>query len=88
MRASTVGLGGAAAVMTQSGRSRGWAAGSLTSIASTAGAPLRCVTPCSSIRRQMSSPRTWRMHTWVPPAATIAHGWHQPLQWNIGRVHR
>ncbi len=25
---------------------------------------------------------------WVPPAAVTAHGVHQPLQWNIGNVHR
>jgi hypothetical protein len=28
------------------------------------------------------------MHTCRAPTAVTAHGKHQPLQWNIGRVHR
>ena len=57
-------------------------------VVTTVGAPLRCVTPCSVIRPQMTSPRTSRRQTWVPPIAVTAHGVHQPLQWNIGSVHR
>ena len=86
--ARIVGLGGAAATVTVSGRSTGWAAGSFTSTDSTAGAPQRWVTPSASMSSQMRSPRTARRHTCRPPAPTIAHGWHQPLQWNIGSVHR
>jgi hypothetical protein len=56
--------------------------------APTVGAPLRWVTPCSLINRQITSPRTSRRQMWVPPIAVTAHGVHQPLQWNIGSVHR
>ncbi len=86
--ASVVGLGGAAAVITVRPCSSGCAASAFTSSERTIGAPFRWVTPSSSIRRHISSPRTARRHTWRPPAATIAHGWHQPLQWNIGSVQR
>jgi hypothetical protein len=34
--------------------------------------------PASTLRRQ----------TWVPALAAMVHGKHQPLQWNIGSVHR
>ena len=54
----------------------------------TVGAALRWVTPCSRICCQIGSPRTSRRHTCVPPMAVMAHGVHQPLQWNIGSVHR
>ena len=54
----------------------------------TVGAPFRWVTRCSRISRQITSPRTSRRQTWVPPIAVTAHGVHQPLQWNIGSVHR
>ena len=37
---------------------------------------------------QTDSARTVRRQTWVAPAAVTAHGVHQPLQWNIGSVHR
>ena len=36
----------------------------------------------------ISAGRERAQHTCVPPAAAIAQGWHQPLQWNMGRVHR
>jgi hypothetical protein len=32
--------------------------------------------------------RTQRSVTWVPPTTDSDHGKHQPLQWNIGNVHR
>ena len=57
-------------------------------MATTVGAPLRWVTPSVSISCQIASPRTSRRHTWVPPTATSAQAVHQPLQWNIGSVHR
>ena len=31
---------------------------------------------------------TWRRQTWTPALTLIDHGKHQPLQWNIGSVHR
>jgi hypothetical protein len=55
---------------------------------STVGAPSRCVTPSSRMSRQTSSGSTFGRHTCVPAAAVTAHGKHQPLQWNIGSVHR
>ena len=66
----------------------GVAAGSLTIVVRTVGAALRWVTPSASISRQISSPRTARRHTWRPVIAVTAQVVHQPLQWNIGRVHR
>ncbi len=57
-------------------------------VVTTVGAPLRWVTRCSPMRPQIASPRTSRRHTCVPPTAVIPHGVHQPLQWNIGSVHR
>ena len=50
---------------------------------------LKWVTPC--VADQLATPRagsTLRRHTWVPPAAVTAQVKHQPLQWNIGSVHR
>ena len=46
------------------------------------------VTPAWSISRQMSSAWTARKQTWVPATAVSAQVVHQPLQWNIGSVHR
>ena len=57
-------------------------------VVTTVGAPLRWVTRCSPMSAQIASPRTSRRQTWVPPIAVIAQGVHQPLQWNIGSVHR
>ena len=64
------------------------AAGSEASISSTVGAPLKFVTPWASICRKISGGSMPRRHTWRPPTAVSAHGMHQPLQWNIGSVHR
>ncbi len=88
MAEMTVGLGGAPAVVTTSGRSSGAAAGELASEINTVGAPFRCVTPSAWIRPQISSGSTPRSATWVPPSAVTAHVVHQPLQWNIGSVQR
>ena len=46
------------------------------------------MTPSSRSAVQMRSGSTLRSATWVPPAAVTAQGKHQPLQWNIGSVHR
>jgi fatty-acyl-CoA synthase len=54
----------------------------------TIGAPHSRLTLCSPIAWKIGSARTWRRHTWVPPATDTDHGKHQPLQWNIGSVHR
>jgi hypothetical protein len=83
-----VGLGGAPAVVITSGRSSLRARSAFMIVVTTVGAPLRWVTPWASISCQIGSPRTSRRHTWVPPAAVTAHAVHQPLQWNIGSVHR
>src|SRR6476620_2816808 len=63
-------------------------AGSWASIFSTIGAPQRWVTRCSAISRNICAGSTLRRHIWVPPAATTAHGYDQPEQWNIGSVQR
>ncbi len=63
-------------------------AGALTSMLSTVGAPHMCVTPCSTIIGKISAGSTLRRQMCVPPIAVTDHGKHQPLQWNIGSVHR
>ena len=55
---------------------------------STVGAALKWVIPSSRSSRQISAVSSVRRHTWVPPAAVTAQVKHQPLQWNIGSVHR
>ena len=83
-----VGLGGAAAVVMTSGRSSGLASSALAIVLRTVGAPLRWVicSPCSS--SQIRSARTARRQTWRAPTAVTPQVVHQPLQWNIGSVHR
>jgi hypothetical protein len=83
-----VGDGGAPAVVITIGVSSAAAALSRRIVVTTVGAPLRWVTPCSRISDQITSPRTSRRQTCVPAIAVTAHGVHQPLQWNIGSVHR
>ena len=63
-------------------------AGAPTSMVSTVGAPHMWVTPCSTISSKISFGSTARRHTCEPPIAVTDQGKHQPLQWNIGRVHR
>ena len=55
---------------------------------STVGAALKWVIPSVRSRRQISAVSMARRQTWVPPAAVTAQVKHQPLQWNIGSVHR
>src|SRR2546430_16114060 len=85
-----VGEGGAPPVAIRSGRSRRdfGAAGSLISMMRTVGAPLKCVTPCSEMSFQTSGGSIFLSSRCRPPAPVNAHGKHQPLQWNIGSVHR
>ncbi len=86
--AIVVGLGGAPAVVMRTGRGTDPAVPAFRMVLTTVGAAFRCVTPCSRSCCQIASPRTSRRHTCVPPIAVTAHGVHQPLQWNIGSVHR
>ena len=45
--------------------------------------------PCApESRRRSPCASTLRRQTCVPAIAAIVHGKHQPLQWNIGSVHR
>ena len=60
----------------------------LSSVDMTIGAPERCVTPCSAMASYIALARTHRRHTCVPATTDSDHGKHQPLQWNIGSVHR
>src|SRR5205807_3130770 len=83
-----VGEGGAPATVMVTGDSRRWAAGSLTTPMWTVGAPLKWVTPSLSSRAQMWAGSTLRRQTWRPATAVTAQVKHQPLQWNIGSVHR
>ena len=60
----------------------------MISMLSTVGAPHIWVTPCSTIIGKISAGSTLRRQTCVPPIAVTDQGKHQPLQWNIGSVHR
>ena len=89
--AAITGDGGAAPpVITSTGWSkrRFAASGACTSMLSTIGAPHRCVTACSQIAANTAAGSTLRRHTCVAPAAVTAQVNVQPLQWNIGSVHR
>ena len=90
MPASTASGGGAAAVKNSTVCGSGFfsASGALSSVAITIGAPHRCVTLCVAIASYIAGARTARRHTWVPASTEIDHGKHQPLQWNMGSVHR
>ena len=50
--------------------------------------PHRWVTPCSAIIGKISLGSTLRRQTCVPAAAVTPQVKHQPLQWNMGSVHR
>ena len=88
LRSPNARVGGAPPVVKVNGWESGWASGDSRIIESTGGAPAMWVTPAWSISRQMSSARIARRHTWVPATAVSAHVVHQPLQWNIGSVHK
>ena len=90
MPASTACGGGAAAVLkvTVWAKSRLSASSALTSVAMTIGAPQRWVTPWSAMASYIAFARTQRRQTWVPAWTASVQGKHQPLQWNIGSVHR
>ena len=90
MAASTASGGGAAAVTNSTlwGSGRFSSARALSSVDMTMGAPHRCVTLCSAMASKMAFARTQRRHTCVPATAESVQGKHQPLQWNIGSVHR
>jgi hypothetical protein len=90
MAASTASGGGAAAVKNRTvwDRGRFSAAGALSSVDMTIGAPHRWVTPWSAMASYMGLARTARRHTWVPATIESDQGKHQPLQWNMGSVQR
>ena len=46
------------------------------------------VTPCFGISSKIFAGSTLRRQTLMPADAATVHGKHQPLQWNIGSVHR
>ena len=64
------------------------AGGALAIMFSTVGAPPMCVTPCRAMLSKMTPAVKWRRHTLVPPCMATPHGRFQPLQWNMGTVHR
>src|SRR5437660_1227220 len=90
MAASTASGGGAAAVKNSTTCGSGFFSfsGALSNVAITIGAPHRCVTFWFAIASYIAVARTARRHTCVPATTEIDHGKHQPLQWNIGSVHK
>ena len=86
---STWGAGGApAVVMVSPDRSWPAAAGDEYMDVSTVGAQHMWVTPLSPISLYISTGSTRLRQTWVAPMAVTPHVKHQPLQWNMGSVHR
>src|SRR5205823_10982283 len=83
-----VGDGGAAAVNRCTGRGRRAAPGSFTSITRTVGAAQKWVASPAMKSRQISGGSTLGMQTLAAPAAAQDQVMVQPLQWNMGRVHR
>ena len=55
---------------------------------SSVGAAQKCVTVSSRISSHSRSGSVVSVHSDVAPAAATAQGNYQPLQWNIGSVHR
>ena len=90
MAASTASGGGAAAVANCTTCGNGFfsCAGALSSVDITIGAPHRCVTLCVTMASYIAGARTARKQTWVPATTDSVQVKHQPLQWNIGSVHR
>jgi hypothetical protein len=92
IRNSTVGGGGAPPTMTDTffpaGSGRRSSGAALTIMESTVGAPPMWVTPWRDTASKMAAPVTLRRQTLVPPCAATPHDMHQPLQWNMGTVHR
>src|SRR5256885_9409599 len=43
---------------------------------------------CARMASKTARLSTLRRHTCVPASIATVHGKHQPLQWNIGSVHR
>src|SRR5437868_1413625 len=83
----SVGEGGAPAVKRRTLRESLPAAGFAINMVQTVGAAQKCVTPSrNSCHTRSGSMRG--MQTLQEPAAAVAHGKHQPLQWNIGSVQR
>src|ERR1700681_639268 len=83
-----VGDGGAPPAATRTWWERGAALESLASMISTVGAALKLVIRSLSSSCQISEGSIRGTQMLAAPAAAIAHVWLQPLQWNMGRVHR
>ena len=54
----------------------------------TTGAPHMWLTRCEPIAEKIEVASVERRQTWTPACSVIVYGKHQPLQWNIGSVHR
>ncbi len=89
-RSSSAGVGGAPPVPMRTGRGGRPlpASGSQMVMVRTVGAAQKWVTPDSRMCCQMSLGSSRGRHRCTPPTAVTAQLKHQPLQWNIGSVHR
>ena len=83
----SVGEGGAPAAKSRTGLTSVCAAGSFMSMVQTVGAAQKWVTPVSN-SSQVGPGSILGMQTLSAPTATTPQVKHQPLQWNMGRVHR
>src|SRR5690242_2523439 len=88
-RARRAGAGGAPPVATHTDLpSTVGPAGSAVSVERTVGAAHRWVTEWSAMAFHTAPASTLSRQTCVAPAAVTAQVKHQPLQWNMGSVHR
>src|SRR5262245_66500701 len=90
MPASTASGGGAAAVKNSTTCGSGFfsAAGALSSVAITIGAPQRCVTLWVAIASYIAAARTCRRHTWVPATSESDQGKHRSEERRVGKERR
>ena|SRR5436190_7187075 len=87
-RSSNAGEGGDPPTKTRTGAGQGEASCAPSSMVMTVGAAHAWVIPSVWSARQTTAGSTAGRHTWRAPVAVTAHVYAQPLQWNIGSVHR
>src|SRR5215207_6411847 len=87
-RWSSAGDGGEPPTKKRTGDGQGEASSAPSSMVMTVGAAQACVTPSEWSARHTTAGSTAGRQTWRAPVAVTAHAYAQPLQWNIGSVHR
>src|ERR687898_16490 len=87
-RSSSAGDGGDPPMKARTGEGQAEASLAASSIVMTVGAAHAWVIPSACSARHTTEGSTAGRQTWRAPVAVTAHAYAQPLQWNIGNVHR